>query len=331
MSEQIISSEQLQAVLSGPKLVVIHFYKDHRESTDIVGGLFGKVPMFVTYARCNYGEHPWAEREYNITQDPTYIFFRSGTPIKRNHTVQELTQTLTEFITNANSTSNAASSTSTSTTPFWLAKPPPGNFVNLTDHIEKTHLDIMNANSDFGSIRTLLEPAAPSTLSTSSDTPSPPPNDHKKDWVESDTDEQLMLFLPFQTAVKLHSIHITSLPPSASNEDDDDEEDLPSRPQTLKIFTNTNQILSFDDADSREPTQTITFQPSDWDPATHTAVINTRFVKFQNCSSVTIFIVDVEREGAEKCRVDRVRLVGEKLYEKPDLVAMKKKAVEEEQ
>ena len=30
-----------------------------------------------------------------------------------------------------------------------------------------------------------------------------------KDWVESDTDEQLMLFLPFQSTLKVHTLQVS--------------------------------------------------------------------------------------------------------------------------
>ena len=46
----------------------------------------------------------------------------------------------------------------------------------------------------------------------------------------------------------------------------------------------------------------------DWD-ATGTATLSLRFVKFQNITSLVLFIVDGEGEG-EKVRIDRVRIIG---------------------
>lgn len=229
--------------------------------------------------------------------------------------IQELAAaipTLIKEFSNASSSTSAAASSSSS---GWIAQAPPGNFVDITDHVEKTSLDILNSSGDFGGVRTLIEPSAPASLKHK--------NPSNKDWVESDTDEQLMLFLPFQTAVKLHSIQITSVPQPV-DDDAEDEDEIPSRPKTIKIFGNTSHILGFEEADEREPIQTVELKPEDWDEKTHTATITTRFVKFQNCSAVTLFVVDVERDGAEKVRLDRIRLIGEKLYEKPDLMKMKK-------
>lgn len=49
---------------------------------------------------------------------------------------------------------------------------------------------------------------------------------------------------------------------------------------------------------------------SDWDEQTHTAKVELRFVKFQNISSMTIFVADGQGDE-EKTRIDRVRLFGE--------------------
>lgn len=181
----------------------------------------------------------------------------------------------------------------------WLAQSPPRTCSNITSAIESPRLELLNSSS---SVKTLFAPAKPAG--------------NAGDYVESDTDEQLMVFIPFQSAVKLHSFQITSL---ASTDEDEEDEEVPSRPKTLKIFANTPQILGFDEGEEREPTQTVEL---DWDKE-GTAVVNTRFVKFQHCSGVTLFFVDVERDGAEKCRIDRIRVVGEKMGEKTDMAKLK--------
>ena len=82
------------------------------------------------------------------------------------------------------------------------------------------------------------------------------------------------------------------------------------RPKTLKLYSNRATVLGFDEADDHPCTQEITLQPSDWDPKTGTAVVALKFVKFQNISSLVVFVVDGEGEG-EKVRIDRLRLIGE--------------------
>ena len=116
-----------------------------------------------------------------------------------------------------------------------------------------------------------------------------------------------MLYIPFQSTLKIHSIHISALPPS--NEDDRDD-DAPLRPRTVKIYTNRPHILGFEEAEDIKATQDMELTPSDWDSKTGTAKIELRFVKFQNVTSLVIFVVDGDGTN-EKTRVDRVRIIGE--------------------
>lgn len=82
------------------------------------------------------------------------------------------------------------------------------------------------------------------------------------------------------------------------------------RPKTIKLFTNRPRNLSFDDADELPATQQLELSASDWDPTTGTASVGLRYVKFQNITSLALFVVDGDGDG-EKTRVDRIRLVGE--------------------
>ena len=123
--------------------------------------------------------------------------------------------------------------------------------------------------------------------------------------MESDTDEQLMIFMPFQSMLKVHTIHLTSQNPT---EEEDDE--LPSRPKLVKVYINRPSILSFDEAEGTPATQEIALSEKDWDPKTNTAKLELRFVKFQNVTSLVLFVVESEGDN-EKVRVDRIRIVGE--------------------
>lgn len=167
-------------------------------------------------------------------------------------------------------------------------------------------LDLLNSDSEFGGVRTLFETGAPSNLnkgkgaSTGKDT--------KSDWVESDVDEQLMLYVPFTSTLKIHTLQITSLPPKSDDDDDDDE--APVRPKTIRLYTNRQHNLGFEEAEDIAPTQEFELKPSDWDESTGTAKLELRFVKFQNVYSLVVFVVDGENDG-EKTRIDRVKIIGE--------------------
>ena len=113
-----------------------------------------------------------------------------------------------------------------------------------------------------------------------------------------------MLYVPFQSTLKIHSIHLTSFP---TNSEDDD---VPSRPKLIKIYTNRPRILGFDEADDTQAVQEVTLSEKDWNSETGTAKIELRLVKFQNVSSIVIFVVESEGDK-EKVRIDRIRIIGE--------------------
>ena len=113
-----------------------------------------------------------------------------------------------------------------------------------------------------------------------------------------------MIYIPFQSTLKIHSIHLTSLP------DNTEDDESPSRPKLIKIYSNRPRILGFDDADDAQALQEVTLSEKDWDAKTGTAKIDLRIVKFQNVSSLVLFIVESEGDN-EKVRLDRIRIVGE--------------------
>lgn len=81
----------------------------------------------------------------------------------------------------------------------WLGADLPRGYSDISDIIDIRGLELLNADTEF-SVRTLFNKPKPAALSKGSP--------EVKDWVESDTDEQLLLFMPFNSAVKLHTIQV---------------------------------------------------------------------------------------------------------------------------
>jgi hypothetical protein len=81
------------------------------------------------------------------------------------------------------------------------------------------------------------------------------------------------------------------------------------RPKTIHIYPNRPHILGFEEAEDVPAAQTISISAQDWD-STGTATLSLRFVKFQNVTSLVLFVSDGDREG-ERVRLDRVRIIGE--------------------
>lgn len=85
----------------------------------------------------------------------------------------------------------------------WRKGDLPKGYNDITDQIEIKGLELLNADSEFGSVRVLIDDAKPSGLSGGKAVAT-----KDKDWVESDTDEQLMMFMPFQATLKVHTIQV---------------------------------------------------------------------------------------------------------------------------
>jgi len=199
------------------------------------------------------------------------------------------------------SSGEASAGASGSAGPQWTGASVPRGYPDLTEQIDMQGLDFLNVDSESGPRKSIFETGRPSALDTKGKAAA-----GGKDYITSDTDEQLMLFIPFQSTVKLHSLHITSIPSDGAEADDEP----PMRPRTLQFYANRSHVLGFDEADDTQATQTLEIAEGDWDAKTHTAKVELRFVKFQNITSLVVFVVDGEGDG-EKTRIDRIRLYGE--------------------
>ncbi|KAK4697972.1 thioredoxin 1, partial [Lecanoromycetidae sp. Uapishka_2] len=308
---QIGSASQFTSVLESSKIVVTDFYADWCEPCKRIAPIFEQLsvqlsrPNKITFAKVNTDQHKDIALTYGIAALPTFIVFKNkeivenmkgADPRKLQGVVKKLSAEADSDGTNGFGETSGSSSS-------WTAMNPPKGYSNVTDQVDVRGLDLLNADSECGTARTLFDGSMPSSLDTGKGKEKATSNEEEgKDWVESDTDEQLMLYIPFMSILKVHTLLITSLPPK--------EDDAPMRPKTIQIYSNRSHVLGFDEAEDLPATQTITIAPGDWDEKTATAKTELRFVKFQNVTSLVIFVVDGEGDG-EKVRIDRLRIVGE--------------------
>ncbi|KAL9634851.1 MAG: hypothetical protein Q9164_003834 [Protoblastenia rupestris] len=240
---------------------------------------------------------------------PTFIIFKNQQVVEsiRGANPPKLQEAVKKLAAEADSDSAGGFGTAGGTG-SWSAVAIPRGYQDVTDQVDAKGLDLLNSSSECGTARTLFGSSKPASLDAGKGKgKSENDGDGGCDWVESDTDEQLMLFIPFQSTLKVHTLQITSLPPTSSEEDDDES---PMRPKTIHIYSNRANVLGFDEAEGLQATQSITLNPKDWDEKTGTAKIELRFVKFQNVHSLVLFVFDGEGES-EKVRIDRIRIVGE--------------------
>lgn len=168
-------------------------------------------PKAITFVKINTGTQKSLAAEFAVTSIPTFILFRNGAVVEKvkGANLQGL-QSLIEKLTSDVETSGAggegsggSGSGSGSGGIAWKGADLPRGYTDISDVVEVRGLELLNADQNF-SVRTLFSKSKPSALNKS------PGTSTEKDWVESDTDEQLLLFAPFNSATKLHTIQVCS-------------------------------------------------------------------------------------------------------------------------
>ncbi|PYH92859.1 thioredoxin-like protein [Aspergillus ellipticus CBS 707.79] len=310
----ISSKEQFSSLLTSSTFVVADFYADWCGPCKAIAPVYEQLasqlsrPNRITFTKINVDQQQDISKAYGVTAMPTFMLFERGRPTStvRGADRQQLSEMVRKLATEANKAeASDAASGDLSGGVGWIGAPAPKGYSDITDQYDPKGLELLNRDTGFGTARTLLEGAKPSALSKGKSGSSSSP-----DWVESDTDEQLMLYIPFQCTLKVHSLQITSLLPEGEEAEERDEDERPMRPKTLQLYVNRSHVLGFDEAEDIPAVQTVTIQPGDWDAKTGTAKVDLRFVKFQSVFSLVVFFVDGEGES-EKLRVDRVRIFGE--------------------
>lgn len=298
--------EHFAEILSSSRLVVADFWATWCGPCKAIAPVYEQLssqlsrPGVVTFVKIDTDAQKQIATNFNISAIPTFLIFKAGREIKRvqGPSIEALNAAVRQLAKEAADAGEAqASGSGSGAAGGWAAFAAPRGYADVTDQVDQLGLDFLNLDDSKGEKRIVFNGDKPSGLSEGGSG-----DGKKKDWIESDTDEQLMLFIPFQSTLKLHSLHVTSIPPK----DDDDV----MRPRTLHLYTNRSTVLGFDEAEDAPATQKIELKESDWDAKTGTAKVELRFVKFQNISSVVMFVQDGEGEG-EKVRIDRLRLFGE--------------------
>jgi hypothetical protein len=84
----------------------------------------------------------------------------------------------------------------------WRGAEIPRGYGDITDQIEVRNCELLNADDEAGPVKVLFESTKPSALDKGKGKPSSP------DWIQSSTDDQLLLFIPFQGSIKLHTLQV---------------------------------------------------------------------------------------------------------------------------
>ncbi|EFA06575.1 thioredoxin-like protein 1 [Tribolium castaneum] len=110
-------------------------------------------------------------------------------------------------------------------------------------------------------------------------------------YLQSDCDEQLIISIAFNQAVKIHSLKIKA--PADKG------------PKNVRIFINQPRTLDFDLADGYTSVQELQLTPEDLEGNP----VNLRYVKFQNVQNIQFFIKD-NQSGGEVTQIDHLAIIG---------------------
>ncbi|XP_057427418.1 PITH domain-containing protein At3g04780 [Lotus japonicus] len=121
--------------------------------------------------------------------------------------------------------------------------------------------------------------------------------------LESDADEQLLLYIPFTQVIKLSAILIKG----------PEEEG----PKTVKLFSN-KEHMGFSNVNDFPPSDVADLSPDNLKGKP----VPLKYVKFQNVRSLTIFIED-NQTGSEITKVQKITLYGTTV-ETTDMKGLKK-------
>jgi thiol-disulfide isomerase/thioredoxin len=160
--------------------------------------------QIVTFAQVDTEKQKEVAEAYQVSTIPSFLVLRDGRTIDRvkgedPSKLKGLVERLRTEVKNLGSA--PAGSASEASGPTWFGASLPRQYGDLTDEVELVRGELLNFDSGAGNLKTLFAPARPSALSGGGEAGA-------KDWVESDTDEQLMLFVPFRSIVKLHTLQV---------------------------------------------------------------------------------------------------------------------------
>ena len=163
-------------------------------------------PSAVTFVKVNTETQKDIAQAYSVSSLPTFILFRGGREVNRviGADPRKLKEMVDKISDAASGTAAAESSAAASGSggDMWMGAGLPKGYGDITGQVDPKGVEILNLDDDSSPARVLFDSSKPSALKGSNAT-------GEKDWVESGTDDQLLLFMPFQSMVKLHTIQVS--------------------------------------------------------------------------------------------------------------------------
>ncbi|KAH8302840.1 hypothetical protein KR044_011076 [Drosophila immigrans] len=111
-------------------------------------------------------------------------------------------------------------------------------------------------------------------------------------YLQSDCDEQLIMSITFNQAVKIHSLKFKA-PPQLG-------------PKEVKLFINQPRTIDFDMAESMSSVQELTLAEKELENG---QPVNLRYVKFQNVQNIQLFVKN-NQSGGDVTQIDYIGFIG---------------------
>ncbi|KAI8885495.1 DUF1000-domain-containing protein [Backusella circina FSU 941] len=259
------AAEFQQLLTSTTKLVVVDFYGTWCGPCKMIAPFYQQLASKyreVVFAKIDTDEAKEVASACKVASLPTFQFYKGGNKVgeMKGANPQQLEGMVKQHAGEGGSGSGSAKKN--------VGVP---GYVDLTEFITPNQMDALNQKDDHN-VKNIFK--------------------EDESYLESDVDEQLIISVPFNQPVKLHSLKFKV--PNVAN-----------APKTVKIYAN-RQVLGFDDADSVKETQTLELTPENFE---ENGVINLRFVKYQNITHILLFVED-NQEDEETTQIQQLIFIG---------------------
>lgn len=155
-------------------------------------------PNLVAFVKINNDTNKDLAGEYGVSALPTFLVFRDSKVIEKvqGANPKQLQGVVTKLAAEVETLGDGSAPAGD----LWRGAEIPRGYGDITDQVEKAGCELLNADEAAGPVKVLFETSRPSALEK--------PDRPSKDWVESGADDQLLLFIPFQSSIKLHTLQV---------------------------------------------------------------------------------------------------------------------------
>ncbi|KAI8369754.1 PITH domain-containing protein [Blakeslea trispora] len=250
--QSVQSVSDFQKLLATDKLVVVDFYATWCGPCKMIAPFYAQLSTKykqAIFAKVDVDQLKEVAAACKVTSMPTFQFYKQGNKVAEMKGANP--QQLEHYVKQHSGEEGTQQQQKKKSVSI------PG-CVDLTEYITPNQMDALNQQED-NNVKNIFK--------------------DDDAYLESDVDEQLIISVPFNQPVKLHSIQFKV--PSVDH-----------APKTIKLYANRT-VLGFDDTDSVKETQTIELKPEDFE---QDAIVPLRFVKYQNITHLILFIEDNQQE-----------------------------------